>query len=346
MASIYVRRKSPYLWIRFKDEQSQWRDKATSYRKDNLGDMRQAKLFARAMTEKERRRRPITTAEAWNEWVDRWIYDTYAGESKSGTWTRYARGWRKLRAFLAEEHVAFARQLSYRHVEAYINWRRQTACKNTAIQELKLLSQIVKESCRRFGGENPFVRMGLKREDVKDKEIWTDGEIAVVSAAIQNQPHWLRCTFVLGLYQAARLRQIPRLKDIDIERNRITYEMVKGGKSKRFTQPIDIRGKQALVGLIEERKREDPEAVWLCEVPLLASVEWRKFLNTVKLRRLVHHGLRNTWITRACLGGVPLGQAKRFVNHGSTAVHQIYWRLSADDIAEVPAMVSLPEWTT
>jgi len=37
-----------------------------------------------------------------------------------------------------------------------------------------------------------------------------------------------------------------------------------------------------------------------------------------------------------------LAEAKRFVNHGSTSVHEGYQRLNSDDISHVPASLPLP----
>jgi integrase len=70
----------------------------------------------------------------------------------------------------------------------------------------------------------------------------------------------------------------------------------------------------------------------LCEIPLLPSVEWRKFLDELGLQHLVHHGLRATWITRAALAGVPESLAKRFVNHASSQVYVIYQKITAIDL--------------
>ena len=70
MASLYTRSRSPFFWIRFKDEAGKWQGKATGYRRDNLGDARQAKLLARRMTEEERQRRPHGHGEAFEHWVE------------------------------------------------------------------------------------------------------------------------------------------------------------------------------------------------------------------------------------------------------------------------------------
>ena len=50
-----------------------------------------------------------------------------------------------------------------------------------------------------------------------------------------------------------------------------------------------------------------------------------------------HHGLRTTWITRAALseGKITETFAKRFVDHASTEIHEIYQRISATDLSSM-----------
>jgi hypothetical protein len=64
-----------------------------------------------------------------------------------------------------------------------------------------------------------------------------------------------------------------------------------------------------------------------------ASLGWRRFLDGLGFRHLSHHGLRASWITKAALSGIPEAAAKRFVNHGSSAVHAIYQKITAGDLA-------------
>lgn len=349
MASTYTRAGSPYIWLRFKDEEGKWIGRPTSYRADNIGDRRQAKLVARDLSLKERESRPVSGAEYFDEWVPQWMADRYG---KSQTAIVYKRHWRQLCTFLAEKKLTAPRQFQYRHVAAYMTWRttpkkrgatgRKTATsRNTAIHELKFMGLVMKEAVRReFCASNPCLRMDLRRDAAAEKTPWTDEEIAMVAKRIAPLCHWIRCTFYLGLYQAARLRQIPRISSMDFTRNVITYDVTKGDKP--FSHPMDERGRVILRALVDERLNEDPNAVFLCQIPAAPSVEWRDLLDGLGLTHLSHHGLRVTWITRAAKARVHVSQAKRFVNHGSTAVHEIYQKLSVSDIEDVPMQVPLP----
>jgi hypothetical protein len=53
--------------------------------------------------------------------------------------------------------------------------------------------------------------------------------------------------------------------------------------------------------------------------------------------RSPHHGLRTAWITRAALseGKITETFAKRFVDHASTEIHEIYQRISATDLSSM-----------
>lgn len=340
MASTYTRPNSPFISIRYK-EGGKWKSRATQYRKGNLGDERQAKLAAREMSLVEAKQKPVSSSEMFSEWVPRWLADTYPATKH--TFTVYSRHWNRLSTFLSERSISTPRQFTYRHIPEYVDWRTKSAGKNTAIHELKFMGVIMNEAVRReFAERNPCVRMGLKKDEAKEKSVWSDEEISAVSAAIHTQPHWLRCTFVLGLYQAARLRQVPRLSGIDFSRMQITYHTTKGNKP--FTHPMDERAKPLLEQLVAERKTQDPKAVTLCDIPVNypPSLVWREFLTSLGLDHLSHHGLRVTWITRAAVAGVHMSLAKRFVNHGSTAVHEIYQKLSVSDIEGVPIKVQLP----
>lgn len=103
---------------------------------------------------------------------------------------------------------------------------------------------------------------------------------------------------------------------------------MKGGKG--YSQLIDPGFYPILQELMEHRQAIGSPL--LCEIPLLASIEWRRFLDELAIKHLCHHGLRATWITRAALAGIPESLAKRFVNHASSQVHTIYQKITATDL--------------
>jgi len=347
MASIYKRKTSAYFYIRKKNERGEWVSESTGYRKDNPGDRRQAELLARKLTEEERTRRPHGHGAAFEEWVERWLHERY-GRRSNLTLKVYSRHWRLVSGWLQSENITSPNQLRYAHLPRYRDARsEQGASINTIIQEVKLLGLVMQEAVRReFAESNPCVRLGWEREKPKEKQPWTDEEFKRVRAKLEETgPAWMLATLILGFYQAARLRQcaVP-LSDLDLRNGYITYRRTKGDKP--FTQPLDRHAIPYLQRIATARERDGKKT--LCDIPLLPSVEWRRFLDEMGLQNLSHHGLRVTWITRAALSGrdgrrgVSVAEAKRFVNHGSTAVHELYQKLNANDLTHVPAALDLP----
>jgi len=344
--------------MRLKGEDGKWVAKPTQYRKDNAGDRRQAELLAIEMTREERVRKAASkTTERWVDWVDAWIADKWGRPEQDNTLILYQKYWWDLSMWLLDNGIHTPLQMSYK---AAMNFRVALMAKgksnNWTILRLKLLSQIMTEAVRRgFAQGNPLTKMGLKTDKPQRKPAWDDATIALVHQAVKTQPQWLRVTFLLGLFQACRMRQceIP-LDDIDLEAGRITYwrsisgrPLVKGDKP--FTQPIDPRLLPELREIVAERRAAGHRS--LCDLPAFGcSLAWRDFLDGLGLngRGLSQHGLRVTWITRAATSGrngqrgIFLAEAKRFVNHGSTSVHEGYQRLNADDISHVPAALPLP----
>jgi integrase len=210
-------------------------------------------------------------------------------------------------------------------------WRRH----NTALGELKLLRQIMAEAVtRELAFSNPVEKLGIKKAPTKEKRAWTDEELTRVDAALKaSDPFgWMRCAFLLGRYQAARLRScaLP-LDHIDLKRRAIHYAAPKGGREKAFTQPIDKRLLPDLKAIVAHRRSIG--ATTLCDLPQFPSLELRRYLDGLGITGVSQHDLRRTWITRAALAGIPESVAMAFTNHASTEVHRIYMAFPQADIA-------------
>ena len=345
MASTYTRANSPWIWIRYKTAHGKWCAKATKYRKDNLGDQRQAKLLARKQSEIEATQRPNDKQEQFDYWVVAWIKATYE-HRENETCNKFLRCWRHIAQFLEKVEVTHPRQITYNHAWAYREHREKLGRQlNTIIHEMKVFALVMKQAVRRgWADKNPFEKLGWKRTTPKRSPAWTDEQIACVASVISEAPHWMQCTFWLGLYQAARLRQssIP-LSAIDWERSRIYWpgNRVKGGEP--FAQEIDKRCRHHLLALVKKREGKTT----LCDMPWDPSLQWRKFLDKINkdlLKNLSHHGLRRTWISRAALNGVPQAAAKAFAHHDSSMVHEIYQEVSPAAAAHYLDAVALPSF--
>jgi hypothetical protein len=219
---------------------------------------------------------------------------------------------------------------------------------NTSALELKLLAQVMDEAIARgYADKNACRNLRLARTPPKEKQPFSDEQLSkldeifaagaweykVGEKAISVERYgWQHVTYLLGRYQAARLMsaRVP-LDCIDLERARLRYpaEIVKGGKA--YSQPIDERLLPELREIVA-RRRAAGEAT-LCDPPQLASLYWRKFLDSLGMTGVSHHSLRVRWVTEAARAGIPEAVAMRFSNHSSSDVHRIYLRVSQDDVA-------------
>ena len=341
MASIYHKNDSPYIWIRYKSEDSKWKGKPTKYRWENFGEVRQARLLARKQTEIEQTRPPRGSRQDFDAWVVGWLAGKYGGTNRR-TLESYLQTWRPLKRYLDANGLTSPHQIKREFAENYLTARTKKTSRNTAIRDIKIFGMILEEAMRReFITMNPLRRLGLKRAPAKHKEVWKDDEIQTFAAALVGAPRWMRCAFYFGLYQACRLRQCQlSLSAVDLSRSTICYPAALVKTAADFAQPIDPRFAPILEGLIAEALCEGDAAI--CAVPWDASLRFRALFKKLKLMHLCHHGLRSTWITRAAIAGVKEAEAMAFVFHSSREVHAVYRRLISIPTAHVPAAVSLP----
>ncbi len=348
MASTYNKPDSPFIWIRYKDAEGRWKSRNSGYRQDNIGDRKQAELEAQRTKLAEMERQPVThTRSGFAAWVVQWI-DQKWGHLQTCTPKYYKRYTLRWLEYFDEVGITTPATVTREIVLGYLSWRADNgADRNTAIDEIKFFAMVMDEAKQRkfVTGDNPARGLDLSRLPQRHKEAWTDDEVALVGAklAAQDEFGWLHVTFLFGLYQASRLRQcaVP-LRSIDVARGLINYpdEIVKGRKG--FSQPINPEFLPILKAIVEKRKALRHSTV--CDIPgkgeVPPSVQWRKFLDTLNLQHLSHHGLRATFITRAALAGVPEAMTRRFVSHASQQVHEIYQRITAADVAPIFAMMS------
>lgn len=343
MASIYHKGDDPRIWLRYKDSTGTWRGKPTSYRWSNIGELRQARLLAERAAEREAE---LLGGDStlFSQWVSVWLGTKY-GEAKTTTPARYNRSWRVVTRFLAANGIHAAAQVKREFIDEYLRWRKDTAGRNTAIGEVKLMSMVLSEAVRRgHCAFNPLAKPGLRKSAAKEKKVWTDTDLGKAATHIEkHESHWMRAVLYMGMYQACRLRQcaVP-LDRIRFDLGVIQYPdmIVKGGEG--FAQPIDPRFRPILKRLVEQAQKLGFKN--LCEIPWDATLRLRRTFDRAGLPGLSHHGLRVTWITRAAEAGVPESQAMAFCHHASREVHRVYKKLSAIGIAHVPAAVALPSF--
>jgi hypothetical protein len=105
--------------------------------------------------------------------------------------------------------------------------------------------------------------------------------------------------------------------------------IVKGGKA--YSQPLDDRILPELREIVARQRAAGKST--LCEPPILASLHWRKLLDSLGMTNVSHHSLRVRWVSEAAKANIPEAVAMRFSNHSSVEVHRIYAKFSQDDVA-------------
>ncbi len=330
-ASLY--KKDGVWYISYKNEAGKWKGKSTGYRVGNLGETRQAKPLCERQSRVQRERDEDAGDSRFDRWVDAWMQTRY-GDRPNTTLATYQRCWRKLRAWLDQSGLDRPGQVTYAHVQSYLGWRlRHGGKKNTAIADLKFLGVVLGEALKRgYCTANPARQLGLRKDAAKEKVPWNTDEVRRVGELLHRElwGQWPHVVFLLGLHQAARLRQcaVP-LDAIDLRSGVIHWPagIMKGARP--HSQPIDPE----LARIIDARRQAGHRT--LCDLPQFPSIEFRQLLDSLGLQHLVHHGLRVTLVTNMAKGGVPIAQAMRFVGHSGLSVHQIYIKLGASDLLGV-----------
>ncbi len=344
MASTYYRGNS--IWIRYKSpETGKWTNKSTGFRKNNPGDRRQAEKLRDTLTLRERTQQPVT-ASGW-DWVGVWIEGRWNGL----TLRNYKIHWRHLEGYLQEVGCRGPSNLTRELCVGYPKHRAKKGISgNTSALEIKLLAQVMDESIARdYAGKNPCRNLRLARTAPKEKDPFSDEQLSALDAVFSGGNHeyewegkptrverygWQHVMYLIGRYQSARIMQarVP-LSCIDLDGKIIHWpdSVVKGEKG--YSQPIDKRLLPELREIVRLR-REVGEAT-ICNVPELASLHWRKFLDSLGMRNVSHHSLRVRWVSEAAKAGIPEAVAMRFSNHSSSEVHRIYLKLSAGDMASM-----------
>jgi hypothetical protein len=338
MASIYLRKDSPFIWIQYKDAQGKWKCVNSGYRQDNIGDRKQARLLAKEKSLLELANKPVNTGRCWEDWALPWINAKWGNRTNRTPKMYVNYFWRWLEYF-KEIQVTQPAGLQREHVIKYLQWRQKHGGhRNTAIHEIKFLGQLMDEAINRgYATANPCRKLHLEKTPPKEKIPWSNDEVDKVLSAAEAQDRfgWMHVGFLMGRFQAVRLRQssVP-LACIDFNRRLISYpnDTVKGRKG--YSQPIDPEFFPVLQEIVAHRQKLGKAT--LCDIPGEKedppSVQIRQFLDRLGLPHLLHHGLRASWITQAALSGMPESIAKRFVNHASTQVHEIYQKITASDM--------------
>lgn len=330
MASLYKQKKSPYWWLRYRGANGKIKRESTGLKHDNYEQTRQAEVERARKTAWEMgqgfgvRGRKIGLHDEFDSWVISWV------ERKGGsrnTLSYQISAWRTLRVILNDLEITHPKQVSYNSAQRICDRLLDGRQRTTAHRLFKFFKSVMNESVRQGHVDaNPIALYRFRGGTFKEKLELTAEQEKKVWACLPGKPLWIKISFVLGLYQGARISETRiNLSQVDFKNNAITLR-IKGGKDHRtFLHP---KSKSVLQELLDSGLSE-------LELPERSSMSvlFSKFLhNACELPNHSHHCLRVTCITRMARAGVPISQAMRFVGHSSETIHRIYQKLQPNDL--------------
>lgn len=346
MAFLRKNKRSPYWYLVRRDlDTGHWIEKSTGLRFDLASDTRKAQRAADKASAEERRVGSPRTSPAFLAWVPSYIA-THWQNTRGDSRRRYAGAWQALRAFLNAFDLTYPRQIKYSHGEEYIRWRLANAVHgrkvrhNTALLEIKFLSQLLNEAIRReFAESNPIARLGVARTPPKLKPELTDAQIKKLRLGLAKQPDWMRAAFEIALYTGCRFSEceIP-IENIDLRNGTIRLRDAKRSENdprKYFTVPLHDKLRPIFQNLKSNR------ATKTCELNADKNGRINKLFRQCGVQASFH-SLRVTFITRCHRGGLSEAEAMRLVNHSSHLIHRIYSRLNVEDVRSAQAKIPLP----
>src|SRR5215210_5792793 len=174
MASLRQKKKSPFWILRYKSPATgKWVDRATKFRHDNARQTRLAEKTRDEATARERRMHEDRSRSDWAQWVPAFIASQYENPR---TRLRVEECWTALAEFFKQRKLTHPAMLLREHCFEYVDWRIKTpigkkkaAKKNTAILELRILRQMMKEAVNRgYVDANPCSQLGIKLAPSRD----------------------------------------------------------------------------------------------------------------------------------------------------------------------------------
>lgn len=343
MASLYQRARSPFWWVEFVDAAGKRRQKSTKLRYDVTTQSRQAQELRNELTAREAETMGEFAGgnETWRAWVPRFIAQRYSGPGRAGTRQRYTIAWRNLEAFLRDRKIDSPRRLTRQDVRDFVEWRQMAhrelgvykAVKNTALLEIKFLGIVMHEALESgFCSSNPCLKLGIKRDEPKQKPAITKEEYRLITRALEKEADWMRTSFAIAWEQGCRLSEtcFP-LRDADLARHVIRLR-TKGKKERVAEVPMSPRLRPLLKRLKSRacgRHGRLYTGEMTFEMPKSAAKLWWLFFRKIGMGHLSFHCTRVSLITRCYEADIPEEDVMRIALHSSTTTHRIYPRLPA-----------------
>ncbi len=350
MACLYKDSRSPYWQVQFTDATGKRRARSTGLRHDDERQTAEARILRANFETKELARGGSPEGDAW-AWVPVFIQSC---STNANTIRRYSKAWEWISLFLMNNTITHPRQVRFRHGQDFATFRStykkhsgKVVGVNTARQEAKIFSLIMNRAVQmELAPGNPLVRMKLPKTEAPEKPEITPAEFAAIVPALNDEPEWMRISFLIAMHTGCRLREtrLP-LHCIDFERRVMTFPEPKGGRKRAYSRPLP----EELIPVLQPLSSQ----AYTLDFPFQPSRRWQQFFIKMKMTHICFHCLRVTYISMLAREGVPLSVAMKLVNHASETIHRIYQRLGVEDVrayaqklhvvAIQPAPISMPQ---
>ena len=343
----YERKGSSFVWLKWIDPIEKRQVFESS--KIRANDPQRERKLAKKINSIEGRlldRAPNQDGEAFDHWTVEFL--TKRHEKNPGSLHKNLNSWNYLSAYLREIGVSLPRELSRSHITGeneqtgYINWRcsqvkqksKRQLSKNTALYDLRVLGKILNEAnLRGFCERNVARRLGITKDDTKEKPEILSDEQEKIEAALATAPDWMRISFRVAIETGLRFREtnLDLMRDVDLVSKVIIIQAPKGGRKRAFSRPLP----SVLIPLLRELRTAGRRTAF--DLPKGKNVkplgmQWREFFDAAGCPLLSFHCTRVTFITRGCRNGVPENIMMKLVNHAGKEISRIYQRLNIEDV--------------
>ena len=340
MASVFVRPKSRFYWVNFRDPGTgRIVRRSTGVDTRAPEARRQAKRIEAEYTQREMAAPRVLEPERWEAWAGDYLARRYVDRPKSALNSRYALT--DLLAYFRERGLRTPRMVSYADAAGFVPWRTSGATlksvgHNTALLRFNFFRVLMAEAVRRgFAPGNPCREVEVRKRAPKQKEEITAEHEQMILAALGHEPRWMHEQFLVLMRQGVRLSEtLVPLEQIDTERMKITFKL-KGGKMHTAALHPE------LLPLITQARTE--RRTTLIETAPSAAAVWCNFFKKHGLpsaaRPYSAHCTRVTVITRLLRAGHPVAKVCAFIGH-TEAVNRIYRRLNSSDAEDLLGTLS------
>lgn len=337
MASHFIRKDSPFYWLRFRKADRTWGQRSSGVRIDAKGSLRKIHQMVAEETLKEQCEAE-DGAGAWlGRWVPSWLEYRYRNRR---SFVRCKNAWAHLSVFFEMRNVTHPSQVTYLLCHDYVKWRtnkdlaakeeRKVAAWNTAVMEMRVLGAIMQEALKRgLIIANPCAKLGLAKRDSKTKRVIAREEEALIYSEIRRlkKPEWMSECFLVAMKQGCRLMEVAvPMQQVNEKQMTITFN-VKGGR--QHTAPLH----KDLLPLVKRARKEERER--LVMMPPQASSCFTKLFRKLELDGLCFHCTRVTVVSRLCEAGFSESQTMAYVGHASELVHALYRKMRPGAVAKL-----------